>query len=82
MNWKDVLRAMAFDASRRAENSKVSPGGPSDPYSVGRAEGAAYAFNVMAQEMRYLADETYNSRESLVWLRKLLDGATAKAVRR
>lgn len=72
MSWKDALRAMAFDARRRAGNSKPMPSGPNDPVSLAERAGARYAFNVMATELEYLADDRYSSREALVKLRKLL----------
>jgi hypothetical protein len=47
--WREALRAVSFDAARRAENSKPWVNGPSDPHSVGHREGARYAFNVMGR---------------------------------
>lgn len=77
LTWRQALRAMSIDAARRAENSRPSPGGPSDERSLGERAGAQYAFGVMAEELKYLADESpfgCPSKEALAKLRRLLEG--------
>ena len=74
ITWRDAFQALAIDARRRAANSKPMPGGPNDEVTVAEKRGAAYAFNVMAEELEGLA-EHYSSREALNRLRRLLAGA-------
>ena len=73
MNWREAFQAMSIDADRRSKNAADRPkNGPNDPHSIGRAEGAAYAFNVMAEELKFLSSEHTSSREALSKLRRLL----------
>ena len=83
VTWKDALRALAIDARRRAANSKPMASGPSDEVSLATLRGAAYAFNVMAEELNSLA-EHYSSQEALARIRRLLDGSrpTSKRILR
>lgn len=78
MSWRDALRAMAFDAARRAENSVPMKSGPNDPVTVAERAGARYAFGVMAQELEYLAHRHTSSREAIAKLRRLLAQAEAR----
>jgi len=73
MTWRDALRAMAIDAARRSEGSRPMASGPSDEVTVAEKRGAAYAFNVMAEELNALSGGSYDSREALRRLRRLLD---------
>jgi len=76
LTWREALRAVSVEAARRAANSKPMPGGPSDDRYLGERAGAQYAFNVIAEEFGYLADETAMgcpSKEALTKLRKMLD---------
>ena len=69
MTWREALRAMSIDAATRAKNSKPQVNGPSDERSLGERAGAQYAFNVMAEELKYLSDEHTPSSEALKKLR-------------
>lgn len=71
ITWRDALRAASIYAKCGAENSKPRPSGPSDEVTLAEKRGAAYAFNVMADELELLIDPTYN-REALARIRRLL----------
>lgn len=71
VTWREALQAVSIDAARRAANSKPMKSGPNDEVSLAERRGAAYAFNVMAEEFKWLATEG-NSREALARIRRLL----------
>lgn len=86
LTWKEALRAMAEDARGRAENSRPMPGGPSDPVTVAEKNGARYAFNVMAEELDYMACHHVGGeldvRRAIEKLRRLLVRAQERETRK
>ncbi len=80
IGWREALRAVAEDARTRADNSKPLAGGRSDGYEKGRADGAAYAFDVIADEYAYLALQA-RGPEALAKLREFLERAHKRDLR-
>ena len=55
MKWRPIILAASADFARRAKG-RVFNFGPHDPESVGFNKGAAYAYQICADELRYLAE--------------------------
>jgi hypothetical protein len=72
ITWREALLAMAQDARTRAQNSVPMRSGPNDPVTVAEKSGARFAFNVMADELEYMAAD-WNKRDALTKMRRLLD---------
>jgi hypothetical protein len=75
MTWREALRAMSIDAQRRSDNSRPRKNGPDNDVRLAEQRGAAYAFSVMAEELKYLSDRHTSSKEAMIKLRRLLASA-------